>query len=221
MSVAERLALAISILALLAALIPLMAYVARYLLPKVSFRVGGLLLVEPIRVPKSGTINFAVFTESKRRVLLSGVWVEFDPDEVDLSKTKGAEHRITADSEFPVALFFPEIRIVSKGNLQANHITYQAMKEAFRIKLAAYAAVDVAELPWLLDMFGTKVFRADRLLRFSVSEDLRDLLELSLAVLPGERMSIEGPQAQEEVWAKADNAGTTMKVIEVAEKDKK
>jgi hypothetical protein len=211
----------ISILALLVALIPLLVYFARSYLPKVSFRVGNMLVAEPINVPRNGRIHFAVFTESKRRIMMSGVWVEFDPDEVDLSKTKGAEQRLTTDGESPVALFFPEVRIVAKGHLQANHFDYQARKDAFRVNLVAYATVDVAELPWLLDMFGPKTLRVERTLRFSVSADPSNIPELGLVLRPKEGMSVEGPQAQEAIWAKTDKAGTAVKIIEFAEKEKK
>jgi hypothetical protein len=211
----------LSILALIVALIPLLVYFARSYLPRVSFRVGDMLGSEPIHVPRSGSIRFAVLTELKKRVILSGVWVEFDPDEVDLSKTKGADQRLTADNEFPVALFFPEVRIISKGHLQANHFDYHTRKDAFRTKLVAYATVDIAELPWLLDMFGPKTFRIERTLYFLVTDDPGKIPELGLLLRPGEAMSVEGPQAQEAIWAKADKPATKLKLIEFVEKEQK
>ncbi len=208
----------LSILALLVALTPLLIYFARSYLPKVSFRVGDMLGSEPIHVPRNGSIRFALSTESKKRVMLAGVWVEFDPDEVDLSKTKGAAQGITADNDFPVSLSFPEVRVISKGYLQANHFDYQARKDAFRTKLVAHATVDIAELPWLLDMFGPKTFRVEQTLRFLVADDPSEIRELGLLLRPGEAMSVEGPQAEEAVWAKTDIAGTTLKIIELVEK---
>lgn len=213
-------ALLVSILAIFVALVPLLAYFARAYLPKVLFRVGGEHQGDSIGVPKNGSVPFAVLTRSKRRVLLTGVWVAFDPDEVDLSKTKGAEQRITTDREFPVALFFPELRVVSRGHLQANYLDYHARNEAFRLKFTAYATLDAAELPWFLDMFGPKAFRAERMLHFSVATNAHDLREYGLSVSPGESFSVEGPQAQQAVWAKTDKAGTTLRMIELVENGK-
>lgn len=215
------LALLISILALILALIPLLAYFARAHLAKVLFRVGGEQQGDVVSVPRDGTIPFAVLTQSKRRVLLSGAWVAFDPDEVDLSKTKGAEQRITTDRDFPVALLFPELRVVSRGYIQMNYLDYHAKRAEFRFKFTAYATLDAAELPSLLDMFGAKAFRTERMVRFSVAADAHGLRENGLLVSPGESVSVEGPQAQQAVWAKADKEGTTLRIIEFVEKEKK
>ena len=208
------------VLALIAVL-PIAAYfvLRMFYSPKIEFRVVGEQLGEPIPVPGTGSRFFAVSTRSNHRVELSEVLVAFEPDEVDLSATLGAEIRSTLDTTFPLALFFGAKRIVAKRLLQAIFFDHKAKTNEFRLRFTALANVDGSELPFLLDMFPTKTSRAERVVRFKVTEDApHDPMNTGLMLRPHESMSVEGAQAQAAFWGTTDTPGTTMRVIETIER---
>src|SRR5712664_1661702 len=74
--------------------------------PKISFRLGGDDLGTPIPLPPTGRVHFAVATHSKRTLHFDELRLSYDPDAVDLSKTKGATASFTTDSEYPAAIGF-------------------------------------------------------------------------------------------------------------------
>ena len=197
--------------------LPLAAYLVLrvFYSPRIEFRIAGEQLREPIPTPRTDSRYFAVSTRSSRRVELSEVWVAFEPDEVNLSETHGAETRSTLDAKFPLALFFGAKRVVARKLLQANFFDYEAKAGEFEVRFSAVANVDETELPFLLDMFPAKKFRAERIVKFGVrGEAPRNLIDSGLVLKPGEFMSVEGPQAQAAVWAATDIPGTEVRVIE-------
>src|SRR3989344_3130524 len=89
------------------ALIPFCAYLwlRWFYSPKIFIRVGGDQQgVEPIQLSEKGDVPFGISTGSKIKAFISEVWVSFNDDCVDLSKTKGCEKRITTDNQFPMAI---------------------------------------------------------------------------------------------------------------------
>lgn len=202
------------------ALIPIVLYfIQRYAyLPKLFFRVGGEQSGEPIIVRKEEKITFAVSTKSLHRVFISEVWVYFNPDEVNLSKTKDAEEKVTTDLDFPVALFFPGTRVVKDKILQGFSWMHVAHSQKFSLKLIAYGHIDEIELPFR-DMFPARSIYSERIIKFQVKADLPyDLKKQGLELVPGERIQIEGGQAQDAFNVVADNP-TPVRVIELFKKN--
>ena len=99
--------------------------------PKISFRIGGDDLGTPIPLPLTGRVHFAVATRSKRTLQFDELRLSYDPDAVDLSKTKGATASFTTDSEYPAAIGFPGEREVVAGHLQGNYFDYAAKRPKF------------------------------------------------------------------------------------------
>lgn len=116
------------------------------------FRIGGEQSGEPIIVPKEGRIFFGISAESKLRSFVSEVWVYFDPGEVDLSKTKGAEKRTTVKLHYPIALYFSGTRVVKDKIFQGFFWEHQAISSKFTLKFIAYGQIDETETPFH-DMF--------------------------------------------------------------------
>lgn len=214
----------LSILALIAGSVAPGAYIFHKVLysPKIFFRVGGEQSGEPIQVAENGREIFAVGTKSTRKIVLSEVLVCYNPDEVDISKTKGADTRITVDAKFPIALVYPERRVVTEKHLQANYFECVPKSPEFSVKLTAVASVDETEIPSLLDMFSPRKVRQERIVKFRVvKERVRDLRNTGLLMGPYEAMQIEGSQSKEAVWAQAEKGSAALKLIETVEKNDK
>ncbi|TSC79411.1 MAG: hypothetical protein G01um101418_987 [Parcubacteria group bacterium Gr01-1014_18] len=203
------------------ALIPFCVYLwlRWFYSPKIIIRVGGDQRgAEPIKIPESGNVPFGVSTRSGLKAFIAEVWVSFNDDEVDLSKTKGAEKRITTDNQFPLAILFSEKRAVKRGYLQTNYFDYKPKGDNFSVKIGVRAETDGAELPFLLNMFPAPKVIFERIVRFKADKGTeRDLKELGLAVGPGESIQSEGVQSQEAFWAVADKGIAQVKVREVIE----
>ncbi len=199
------------------ALSPYILYlIQRYVYaPKLFFRVSGEQSGEPIIVPKEGKIIFAVSTKSHHRTFISEVWVYFNPDEVDLLKTAGAEKRATMEQNFPLALFFSGTRAVKDMTFQVFFGDHEAIFPKFTLKLIAYGQIDETEIPFH-DMFPVRKLRSERLVRFEVQEEYQyDLMKRGFLQKPGETFQIEGEQAQYGIMAASDKQGGQLKIIEL------
>ncbi len=199
------------------ALVPFIIYfIQRYAYaPKFFFRVSGEQSGEPIIVPKEGEVMFAVSTKSRHRTFISEVWVYYNPDEVDLSKTEGAEKRVTTEQDYPVALFFSGTRILINMILQGFGWKHTAVSKNFSLKLIAYGQIDETEIPFH-DMFPARKLRSERLVRFEVRDEYQnDLKKNGLPLKPSESLQIEGLQAQSGMWAASDKPAAQLKVIEL------
>lgn len=208
----------ISLLVGLLALIPLGAYFLhwKFYSPKPFIRVSGEQSGDPIQIPEKSTIFFAVSTKSVRKSVLCGVWVSFNPDEVDLSKTRGAEQRVIVDNKYPLALLFPEKRIIVKGHLQGNYFDYEEKKPEFSAKFIINSEIETTELPFLLNMFPARKLRTERIVRFKVTQGYTvDLKRDGLLLLPKESVHLEGVQSQGEVYAATSKGIASLKVIEL------
>ena len=213
----------ISLLVGLLALIPLGAYFLhwKFYSPKPFIRVSGEQSGDPIQIPEKNTIFFAVSTKSDRKSVLCEVWVSFNPDEVDLSKTKGAEQSVIVDNKYPLALLFPEKRIIVKGHLQGNYFDYKAKKPEFSAKFIINSEIETTELPFLLNMFPARKLRTERIVRFKVTQGYTaDLKRDGLLLLPKESVHLEGVQSQEEVYAATSKGIASLKVIELIDDEK-
>ena len=213
----------ISLLVGLLALIPLGAYFLhwKFYSPKPFIRVSGEQSGEPIQIPEKGRIFFAVSTKSHRKSVLCEVWVSFDPDEVDLSKTRGAEQRVTVDNKYPLALLFPEKRIIVKGHLQGNYFVCEAKKPEFSVKFIINSEIETTELPFLLNIFPARNLQAERIVRFKITQGYTtDLQRDGLVLLPKESVHLEGVQSQEEVYAATSKGIASLKIIEVVDSNK-
>ena len=207
----------ISIILSVIALIPLGAYflLRSFYSPKIFVRVGGDQQgVEPTQVLERGNVPFGISTGSKIKVFISEVWVSFDDEQVDLSKTKGGEKRITTDNQFPMAILFSERRAVKQGYLQTNYFDYEPKIDNFFVR----AETDETELPFLLNMFPAPKITAERLIGFEVVKGMgHDLKKLGLTIRPGESIQSEGIQSQEAFWAVADKGIAQVKIREIIE----
>lgn len=216
----DELAIVTTILSVVA-LMPLGAYLLlRWLYsPKIFIRVGGEQQdTDPIEIPEKGDVPFGITTGSKIKAFVSEVWVSFNDDEVDLSKTKGGGRRITTDSQFPLAILFSERRAVKRGYLQTNYFDYESKTDNFSVKISVRAEVDEAGLPFLLNMFPAPKVVSERIVNFRAVEGMaHDLKKLGLTIGPGESIQSEGVQSQESFWAVADKGIAQVKVREVIE----
>mgnify|MGYP001619770462 CR=1 FL=1 len=203
------------------ALIPFCAYLGLrwFYSPKIFIRVGGEQQgADPIEIPERGDVPFGITTGSKIKAFISEVWVSFNDDEVDLSKTKGGERRITTDSQFPLAILFSERRAVKRGYLQTNYFDYKPKADSFSVKISVRAEVDEAGLPFLLNMFPAPKVVSERIVNLRAVEGMaHDLKKLGLTIGPGESIQSEGIQSQGAFWAVADKGIAQVKVREVIE----
>lgn len=203
------------------ALIPFCAYLwlRWFYSPKIIIRVGGdQQSIEVMQVPESGNVPFGISMGSKLKAFVSEVWVGFNDEEVDLHKTKGGERRITTDSQFPMAVLFPERRAVKQGYLQTNYFDYKQRADNFSVKITVRAETDEAELPFLLNMFPAPKVIAERVVKFKVVKGMiNDLKRLGLTMLPGESIQSEGIQSQEAFWAVTDRDVAQVKAREIIE----
>ena len=211
----------ISIILSVIALIPLGAYflLRSFYSPKIFIRVGGDQQgVEPIQLSEKGDVPFGISTGSKIKAFISEVWVSFNDDCVDLSKTGGGEKRITTDNQFPMAILFSDRRAVKQGYLQTNYFDYEPKIDNFSVKIIVRAETDEAELPFLLNMFPAPKIIAERLIEFKVAKGMEhDLRKLGLTIRPGESIQSEGIQPQEAFWAVADKGIAQVKIREIIE----
>lgn len=76
--------------------------------PKPFLRIGGEKLGDTIPVTREGKVYFAYGTNSLKKSIISKVLISFDPEKVDLFKTKGITKEITVDHEFPMAIVFKD-----------------------------------------------------------------------------------------------------------------
>ena len=208
----------ISILISLIALIPLLAYLLhwKFYSPKPFIRVSGEQSGDPIHIPEKGNIFFAVSTKSDRKSVLSEVWVNFNPDEVDLFKTKGAEKRVTVDNKFPLAILFSEKRIIVKGHFQGNYFDYEAKKTDFSIKFIINSQIRTTTLPFLLNMFPARTMQREWIVRFKVIQGYTaNIPRYGLALLPKESLHLEGIQSQGAMQAATSKGIGSLKVIEL------
>ena len=215
--------LIISLLAIVLAIIPLGIYFIQKLFysSKVFFRIGGEQAGEPIQIPENGRVDFAVSTELKHKIFISEVWVSFDPDQVDLFKTRGAEKRGTLEEQFPVAILFPDRRVIKKDNFQGNYFDYETKISEFLIKLTAISEIDETELPLILRMFPTSKISTELIVKFKVFKDIAfNLQKTGLMLRPNESLEVEGTQAQEAVMASSEKETAKLRVIEIIEKRK-
>mgnify|MGYP001596596060 FL=1 len=203
------------------ALIPFCAYLGLrwFYSPKIFIRVGGEQQgADPIEIPERGDVPFGITTGSKIKAFISEVWVSFNDDEVDLSKTKGGERRITTDSRFPLTILFSERRAAKRGYLQTNYFDYESKTDNFSVKISIRAEVDEAGLPFLLNMFPTPKVVSERIVNFRAVEGMaHDLKKLGLTIGPGESLQSEGIQSQEAMWAATDKGIAQVKVRDVIE----
>ena len=189
--------------------------------PHLLFRVAGEQQGEPIKVNPIGQVPFATFTKSSKKIRVLGLWIYFNPDDVDLFKTRGAKKEMTVDRQFPMSIAFGEEKDVVKGTLQANYFKYQAKGNKFIVKFDGLSEINSTELPFLLDMFSPRKVRSTRTVTFEVDNNVvTDLKTHGLPLLPGEAMQTVGVQAQEGIWAVSDKEGTVIEVMELVEDDK-
>jgi len=189
--------------------------------PHLLFRVAGEQLGEPIKVNPIGQVPFATFTKSSKKIRVLGLWIYFNPDDVDLFKTRGAKKEMTVDRQFPMSIAFGEEKDVVKGTLQANYFKYQAKGNKFIVKFDGLSEINSTELPFLLDMFSPRKVRSTRTVTFEVDNNVvTDLKTHGLPLLPGEAMQTVGVQSQEGIWAVSDKEGTVIEVMELVEDDK-
>lgn len=213
----------ISLLAGLLGLIPLVVYFLhwRFYSPKPFVRVSGEQSGDPIQIPEKGKIFFGVCTKSSCKSVLCEVWVSFNPDEVNLLKTRGAEQRVTVDNKYPLALLFPEKRIIAKRHFQGNYFDYEAINPEFSVKFIIDSEIETTELPFLLNMFPSRKLRTSRVVRFKVTQGYTtDPKKDGLRLLPKESIHIEGIQSQEGVYAATSKGVGSLKVIELIDDEK-
>jgi hypothetical protein len=201
------------------ALIPIVAYLCLQLFykPKISIRVGGDQQGNKIiNVLEKGEISFAICASTKFKTYISEIWVNFNNIEVDLSKTKGAETRITTERQFPVSILFSGLKTIKVGYLQANFFSYNSISENFSIKITVRVETDEADLPFLLTMFPSPKVIFERIVEFKVVKGMiSDLNQLGLKLNPGESIQVEGVQSQEAVYVNSEKALSQIKIIEI------
>src|SRR3989344_1165024 len=120
------------------ALIPFCAYLwlRWFYSPKIIIKVGGDQQgMEPIQLSEKGNVPFGISTRSKLKTFISEVWVSFDDDCVDLSKTKGGEKRITTDNQFPMAILFSPPFVLDKSTQSSSKLTHTSEINVFNFDL--------------------------------------------------------------------------------------
>ncbi len=211
----------ISLVLAIVAIIPFGAYFVLKLFytPKVNFRISGEQTGDTIVVAKNGRVYIAVYTDSDKSLSIEEVWVQFNPDEVNLYKTSGAEQRTTLDKKFPVALLFSDKRAITKDHLQANYFDYEASGTQFTVKIIAEGRVDERQLPFLLDIYKPSYIYSERVVVFQSFGDVtNDIRRNGLKQYPKEVILIEGKQSQESVMAATDSGTATLKIYEAFDK---
>lgn len=211
----------LSLIFSLVALYPILVYYLRwqFYTPKIFLRIGGEQGGEPIKIPRDGSVFFAVSTPSNRRAFISEIWVNFDSEKVDLWGTKGAEQHITTDEQFPTTILFTDKKAIKKQFPQANYFAYKTENPEFSVKFVVITKVDETELPFFFGIFSPMKNRVERIVKFKVVEGLAPTIqEIGLALLPYERLQVEGVQAQDAVWAATSQGTANVKITEIIDK---
>lgn len=184
--------------------------------PKLFIRIGGEKLGDPIPVAKEGRIDFACGTDSSRKSGILEVLVSFDPEKVELFRTKGVAKEITVDRKFPMAVVFRDKKEVVRKVLQTNFFDYQSRVDSFAVKITVISEIDPSSLPFLLTMFSPRKVRSEKIVRFLVKEGASmDLKTHGVIIGPKESMQVVGVQSQEAVWAATSKGEATVKIMEV------
>jgi hypothetical protein len=189
--------------------------------PMAGFRVGGEELGgDGIAVPMAGRVPLAVFTDSKRRLEIENLRISYDPENVDLAKTKGAHTLITTDRRYPVALRFAGPRELVAGHLQGAYFDYMAKRPAFRVKLTTTLRARQEELPYWARVFGSNSRTVERIVEFTASKGAAwTLPESGLRLEPGESLEVEGVQSQEGASCATKKGTAYGRVIEILKDD--
>lgn len=184
--------------------------------PKVFFRVAGEQLGEPIPTSNRESIFFAIGTSSPNQVNILSLAVYFDDNQVDLFKTKGIEKEMSTERQLPMAIIFPEQKVVTKNRLQTNYFDFQAKADNFTIKLVATVEPDHSRLPFWFSILPVRKVHKERIVQFRIDADpAPSLQKQGLMLKPGESFQIAGPQSQEGISAAASQGTVTVDVREI------
>ncbi len=193
---------------------PLLFFLWLLWVPRISIRFGGEQLGEVIPLPRNGRIPFATTVASKRPCRLLRLWVEFNPDEVELS-ARGAELAPSLDVQLAAALTYEGERTIAKKRLAGNFFDYSIRKDGFRVRFVATARRDDAELPFLLSMFPSRTIRFNRTAYFVVGKvDQLSLTKYGVPLRPGESVEMCGEQSEEAVYAATEKGTAKVRAIE-------
>jgi hypothetical protein len=183
--------------------------------PTAGFRVGGEEDGGAIAVLLAERVSVAVFTDSKRSLEFENLRIAYDPDDVDLGKTRGAETVVTTDSNYPVAISFASKREVVAGHLQGAYFDYVARRPSFRVKLTTTLRARQEDLPYFARVFGSNSHTVERVVEFAASTDTVWTLPRSgLPIRPGESVVLQGVQSQEAVSCATKEGTAYGRVIE-------
>jgi hypothetical protein len=131
------------------------------------------------------------------------------------------ERRGLVGDTFPHALYFPEKRIVTRGNWQGNFFDYEAKQNEFKVKFIASTEIETTELPFLINVIPPRKVRIEKIVRFKAVNDFTPTIQSSgLLLRPKEQLHLEGRQSQEAVYAATSEGTTTLKVFEITKEGK-
>lgn len=202
-------------------LTPLAVYLASLFFAQtgIFLRVGGERQGEPIPVPPAGRIHFGVSTTSRRKITIEEVRVECNPVHVSLEAGPGLQVGSTLADDYSVGQLFTGPRMTTHSKVQGFFSPFKARNDRFNLRFVVYSKVDETELPFLLDMLGSRRQKTMRLVRFEVDRTRTkwEPRDHGIYLDPGEALMMEGPQAQEAIYAQADHADVQVEVREFEE----
>ena len=184
--------------------------------PRIFFRIAGEQYGDLILIQKNTRILFAVGTNSSGHINILNIAVYFDDNQVDLFQTKGINKEGSADRSFPMAIIYPEQKVVTKNSLQTNHFDMQSNADEFSLKIIVTAEPDHARLPFLLSVLPVRKIRKEKIVQFRVDQNLKkDMKKQGLMLKPGESFHAVGVQSQEGVSAVTSQGTATIDVREI------
>lgn len=202
------------ILALVAPILSVVYWV--WISPRLFFRVAGEQSGNPIYIKRNARVSFAVGTKSSGYVNIISIAVYFDNDQVDLFKTSGIQKEMSIDRLFPMAIIFPEKKVVKKYTLQANYFDIHEKVNSFSVKLVTVAEPNHSRLPFWLSILPVRATQKEKVIHFRVDPDLReDLKKQGLQLKPKESVQVTGVQSQSGMSAIADKGTAMVDVREI------
>ena len=186
--------------------------------PKPELRVAGDQIGQIAPIPPQGSVSFAVTTATTADMKLSKVSVSFNPEEVDLSATRGARvGPLTGDVKFPLEIYFDnQTSPVHKGRLRTFFFDYVANASSFTVNIEASSEADGSNLPFPASLICAGQTRVQRRVTFDVGGNCAQNLQLyGLEDEPGENLEVIGSQAEYAVNCAGNAIFKTVKVLRI------
>ena len=210
----------LSIIGLIIALVAPATYLFywRFISPRIILRFAGEQMGEPLLVPRTGVVSFAVGTKSQNQINILSTEVYFNDDQVNLFKTIGINKEISLDRNLPMSVVFPEKKRIVKGTFEGNYIYMEAKVDTFSLKLVVVSEPDHSTLPFWLSVMPTRKVRTEKAVSFKIDPNfIEDLKKQGLLLKPGEAIHVSGVQSQESVFMVSSKGTSAVDVREVVD----